>query len=308
MSEIPDDAGSEFDGRIELDANVDLDATTSIDPSCPMPWVTVVIQDSDSARIARFRTGGERPERCSDLRANGELPKTTLDAEPLDPGTIVAVGPDGVFAIDVSTDRVRWNRSVNGVDLVQAFVIRGEPPQMGVASLYDLTTSLYAFASDGSEVRELPGPPVHHTVRQFSVASDPASSNAFASTYHGIQRFDPAVGVVLQSADEPHLHGLHGSRGPGRARLVGLTTSRQLQIVTLDETWEFRRHTEIAACNWPHEVAPDPSDANRVLLRCGSEGAMYLLWYDTERAEGEIILDGVSTEAGLTLAGLGVVE
>ncbi len=302
MSEIAEDAGP-LDGRVPLDAN------TTIDPSCPMPWVTVVIQDADSARIARFRTGGERPERCPDLRANGELPSTTVDAEPLDPSTIIAVGPDGVFAIDVSTDRVRWSLSTNGINLVQAFVIRSEPPQMGVASLSDLTTSLYALTSDGSGAHGLPRPPVHHTVRQFSVASDPTSNNAFASTYNGIQRFDPAVGVVLRSEDQGQsLTGLHGSRGPGKPRLVGVNAHEQLRTMTLDETWEFHAYAGISICYGLREAAPDPSDANRVFLRCREEEAMYLLWYDTERAEGEIILGGENTEPGLVLAGLGVVE
>jgi hypothetical protein len=315
------DADTENDASIRTDGDVvrddaSSDAGPNIDPSCPRPWVTVVIQDADSARIARLRMGDAHPMRCTDLRAGGELPRTTADAEQLDANTIVAVGPDGIFAIDIATDRVRWTRpAAADVENAQAFAIRAEPPWMGIrwSRRFPQPDDLSAITADGSETRELPWPSDgERELNVVGLSRDPSSSSLLVADYRRLYRVDPFIGLTTTTliSQLDHYYSLtkfHATRGTATPRVAG-ADENAWTVVDLNDPPEIRSNGRPSTCPDLSEGAPDPQNGNRIFLRCGASDSMYLFWHDVERDMGEVVLGGTSTEPNLTLAGLGVVE
>jgi hypothetical protein len=263
----------------------------------------MVARARDATSIVRFSLVHAEPVRCADLLAEGTLPPSTIDVEALSAERVVAVGPDAVVAIDVATDSVAWR--VDGVaDAVdaQAFVVRSDPPWIGVAWWLESSRvgRITGTSASGDDTRtwDLPVPIVG-----VSAHADPRYAYASSWDRNLLHVFAPFSRTVVDDVSLRPMYKPHVIAGEP-PRIAGGGRTGGIRMGTLDDPSNVIVRV-IDGCD-PREAAPRPGHVDEVIVRCGEPSVASLA--NVATGETRVLLGPGPAAPELDVRGLGIFE
>lgn len=304
LDAVVTDSGADANPDGGVDANPDGSIDANPDggggAGCPRPWAMVVAHTSSETRVERFSFSTGDPVRCSTLRAEGLLGRTSRDVAALDDSLVAVVSPTEVVAINIADDTVRWRKTVAVFDDLQAFALRTSPPWLGIQSHRSGSSSpsLIGIDVDGTLEREWTSRPSNSEgISAYPESPWVIGGNRFTT----LNVFDPFSGTVSQAIDISHSQTwyLHvAATSPPGISFGG----RGIPIVSGQLGTDLVRHT-LSGCQ-PQQSAPSPVASNKILVVCGTGVSASLRLYDGESPT--LLLSADAAEPDLELSGLGL--